>query len=130
MKEKKIMVELFVERPNFAEVSKIRELLNASGINALIAPPDDRNINCHLIVEKRDIPKIRKKLGELGIAAIEKEILFLLLENRPGVLAEVTSRISGQAISITYAFGVEMDPDTSLLLLGTSNNQAALKSLP
>jgi hypothetical protein len=129
MGENRIVTELFLEKPNFKEVSKIAKSLEAKGVKCMIMPPDDREINTHLVVENKDLPKIRETLKGLGVEAVEKEVILIRLDNKPGTMAEAAKRISDKGINLVYAFSVAMTPTTSYVLLGTADNKSALKSL-
>ncbi|HSB47501.1 MAG TPA: hypothetical protein VLD37_05790 [Candidatus Bilamarchaeum sp.] len=129
MGENRIVTELFLEKPNFKEVSKVAKTLEGQGVKCIVMPPDDREINTHLVVENKDIPKVRQALKKLGTEAVEKEVILIRLENRPGTMAEAAKRISDKGINLIYAFSVAMTPTMSYVLLGTADNGAALKAL-
>jgi hypothetical protein len=129
MEPNRIVVEFFLERPSFKEVSKVAKSLEQSGIKPIIMPAEDRGINTHLAVEKSDLQKVKDIFKKLGLEVVEKEILLLTLENRPGTMAETTAKISAKGINMTYAFSVAMTPKYSYVLLGTEDNEAALKAL-
>ncbi|MDD5171791.1 MAG: hypothetical protein PHF60_02030 [Candidatus ainarchaeum sp.] len=125
----RIVTELFLERPSFKEVSKVAQSLASGGVKSIVMPPEDRGINTHLIVESSDLPKARKKFKELGMTAVEKEVVLIELENRPGTMAEVTNRISSKGVNLTYAFSVAMNPKLSYVLFGGPDNPSILKAL-
>ena len=125
----RLVTELFFEKPNFAEVSKISVMLNENGINTILLPPEDRNINTHLVVEQPDLEKAKQLLSEKGIEFIEKEVMLLRLENKPGTMAQAAMKIAEKGINLTYAFSVTMDDTYSLVLLGSDDNKKALESL-
>lgn len=129
MSENRIVTELYLEKPNFKEVSRVARLLEKSGIKALVMPPDDRGINVHMAIENADLPKAREFLKKSGIPAMEKEVLLIRLDNRPGTMAEATGKISAAGVNLTYAFSVAMDPTTSYVLFGSSDNKKALQAL-
>lgn len=129
MDEDRIVTELFFEKPTFKEVSKFAKMLDGDGVKYLLMPPEDRGISTHLVVENPDLPKVRKKIKELGLVAIEKEVILIKLDNRPGTMADAASKIAKNGINLTYAFSVAMNPTLSYVLLGSSDNHAALKAL-
>jgi len=129
MEKNRIVTEFFLERPNFDEVSRVAKLLEAEGLKPTVAPPDRRKINAHLIVEQNELEKARKVLEANSVSCIEKEVILIVLDNRPGTLAQVTTKVSSKGINLIYAFAVAMTPQTSYLLLGTEDNEAALKAL-
>ncbi len=129
MDEDRIVTELFLERPSFKEVSKVAKALEGIGVKSIVMPPEDRSINTHLIVENADLQKIRPVLKKLGVNAMEKEVIIIKLENRPGTMADAAKKISDRGINLVYAFSVTMTPTLSYVLLGASDNKAALKAL-
>ena len=129
MDEDRLVVELFFEKPNFAEVSKVSKAFKEAGIKSILMPPEDRGINTHLIVEREDLPKAKEKLVAMGIHAHEKEVIIIKLDNKPGTMADAAKKISENGINLTYAFSVSMTPTLSYVLLGSDNNEAALAAL-
>ncbi len=129
MVEDRIVMQLFFERPNFDEVAKIAKQLEQAGVKSMIMPPEERGITTVLVVETADRAKARKKLKELGIKANEKEAILIKLDNRPGTMAESAKKISDRGINLLYAFSVAINPQTSYVLLGTADNQGAIKAL-
>ena len=89
MGENRLVVELFFEKPQFDEVKKIHDALVEAGIKSLILPPEDRDINTHLVVETSDIEKAKVKLVGMGLSFKEKERVLIKLVNKPGALAEM-----------------------------------------
>ncbi len=129
MEKSRIVVELFLERPNFKNASSVAKALKSEGIKTILMPPKDRKISTHLVIEKADLAKARKKLEELKIKANEKEVIIIPMENRPGTMAKAVSKISSKGINLIYAFSVTMTPKISYALLGAEDNNAALKAL-
>ncbi len=129
MEEDRIVVELFLEKPSFSEVKRASEVLNGAGVKAIVMPPEDRSINTHLILEAKDIGKARDVLRKAGFVFMEKEVIIIRLENKPGTMADAAKKISDKGINLTYAFSVTMSPTLSYVLLGASDNEAALKAL-
>jgi len=129
MSEDRIVTELFLEKPMFKDVSKVAKALEKEGIKTIVMPPEDRGITTHLILENADLEKARAKLKAMKLKAIEKEVLLITLENRPGTMAESAKKISDRGINLVYAFSVAMTPVYSYVLLGTADNKAALKAL-
>jgi hypothetical protein len=125
----RLVTEIFFEKPNFEEVSKMSKALEDVGVKSLLLPPEDRGINTHLVVEMADLEKARETLKSAGANFSEKEVMLLRLENRPGTMAEAAMTISKKGINLNYAFSVAMDETHSLVLLGSDNNAAALETL-
>jgi len=129
MSENRIVTELFLEKPNFKAVSEAAKLLEKNGIRTLIMPPDDRGINTHLVAENADLPRARELLKKHGMPVMEKEVLLIRLDNKPGTMADVTRKIAESGVNLTYAFSVAMTPTTSYVLFGSSDNKKALDSI-
>ncbi len=129
MDEDRIVTELFLEKPNFKEVSRVAKELEKAGVKVLIMPPEDRGINAHLIIENSDLQKARTKLKALGVEAQDKEVIIIRLENKPGTMADAAKKIADKGVNLIYAFSVAMTPTMSYVLLGASDNRAALKAL-
>ncbi len=129
MGEDRLVTELFLEKPNFKEVSKVAKALEQEGLKSIVMPPEDREINTHLIVENSDLDKVRKKLKDMKVKFIEKEVIIIRLENKPGTMAAAAKKISDRGINLLYAFSVTMSPSMSYVLLGTADNKGALKAL-
>jgi len=129
MEEDRIVTELFLERQAFKEVMKVASVLQAAGVKHIVMPPEDRGINTHLIVENSELDKVRKALKKMGVSAIEKEVIIIRLDNRPGTMADAAKKISDHGVNLVYAFSVAMTPTMSYVLLGAADNKAALKAL-
>ena len=129
MGEERIVTELFLEKPNFRDVSKVAHVLGEIGVKSILMPPDDREINTHLVVENSDLDNVRKKLKSMKLKAIEKEVIIIRLENKPGTMADAAKKISDKGVNLLYAFSVAMTPTMSYVLLGTSDNKTALNAL-
>lgn len=125
----RLVTEIFLEKPNFEEVSKIARTLEESGIKTILLPPEDRKINTHLVVENDDLTKVKKILDQAGVVYTEKEVMLIRMVNRPGTMAEAARKISDKGINLTYAFSVTMNDVYSLILLGSEDNKAALIAL-
>jgi hypothetical protein len=121
------VVEFFFEKPSFAEVSKIAAALEEAGVKSLLLPPEERDINTHLVIEISDLEKTKVKLVEMGVPFKEKERVLIKMENRPGAMAETVKKISDTGINLIYAFSVTMTPEMSYLILGAADNKAVLE---
>lgn len=129
MGEDRLVTELFLEKPNFKEVANVAAALEKAGVKAIVMPPEDREINTHLVIESVDLPKAKEELARMDVKVMAKEVILIRLDNRPGTMADAAKKISEQGINLTYAFSVTMTPTMSYVLLGTADNRAALKAL-
>ena len=129
MDEDRLVVELFFEKPSFAEVSKVAKAFDEAGIKHILMPPEDRGINTHLIIESADLERAKGKLADMGVEVQDKEVIIIKLENTPGTMADAAKKISENGINLTYAFSVSMTPTLSYVLLGADDNVKALEAL-
>jgi aspartokinase len=127
MDEDRLIIEFFFEKPSFEEVSKIATALEEAGIKSILLPPEERDINTHLVVETSDLDKTKVRLVEMGIPFKEKERVLIKMMNKPGAMAETVQKISSTGINLIYAFSVAMGPEMSYLILGAADNEAVLK---
>jgi len=129
MEPNRIVVEIFLEKSSFKEVEKVAKALEEIGIKPILMPPEDRGINTHMVIEKSDLAKAKDKFKQLKVKAVDKEIIIITMVNTPGMMAEAAGKISARGINMNYAFSVPMTASLSYVLLGTENNDAALKAL-
>jgi hypothetical protein len=129
MEPNRIVVEIFLEKSSFKEVEKVAKALEEIGIKPILMPPEDRGINTHMVIEKSDLAKAKDKFKQLKVKAVDKEIIIITMVNTPGMMAEAAGKISARGINMNYAFSVPMTANLSYVLLGTENNDAALKAL-
>ncbi|MBD3210005.1 hypothetical protein GF318_01340 [Candidatus Micrarchaeota archaeon] len=126
MDEDRLVVELFFEKPTFEEISRIASEMEEAGVKPLMLPPENRDINTHLVVEKSDIEKAKVKLVEMNLPYKTKEVVLIRMENKPGAMADTVKKISDRGVNLTYAFSVTMSQGYSYLLLAAADNEAVL----
>ena len=98
-------------------------------MHAMLIPPENRGMNTYLIVERGDSRKAKEVFNRAGINVRENEVLLIKLKNTPGTMSEACKRVSDNKINMTYAFCVAISKTTSYFLLGTEDNEKALKAL-
>jgi len=128
MEKNRIVTELFLEKPSYKVMSDLAKSFEKAGIRAIVLPPEERGINTHIVIENPDLPKVRARVRELGIRAIEKEVLLVVIENKPGTFAYVSSKIAEKGINISYVFLVAFSPELTYALVSTTDNKTALKA--
>jgi len=52
-----------------------------------------------------NIPKAQKILGKLNYTTELREVIRVDLENRPGALAELTTKLGNKGVNIEYCYG-------------------------
>ena len=129
MDESRIVTVLFLEKPNFEEMTKAARSLEAAGIKPMLLPPEKRGLPTHLVVEKEDATKAVDVLSRLGMPLKPKELILIPLQNAPGTMAEATKKISDTGINLTYAFCVAVSDKRSYMLLDTADNRNAVELL-
>ena len=78
----RLVTEIFFEKPNFEEVSKMAKSLEEVGLKTILLPPEDRGINTHLVVENADLEKARERFKSMGVKFSEKEVTVSISDSR------------------------------------------------
>ncbi|NOR54425.1 MAG: ACT domain-containing protein [Candidatus Aminicenantes bacterium] len=74
--------------------------------------------------------KAMKILSKLDYTTEMRDVLRVELENRPGALADVTSKLGNKGINIEYCFAtISKKRDTAAVILDVSDIDKALKIL-
>lgn len=78
----------------------------------------------------KDINKAQKILSKLDYTTELRDVLKVDLENRPGALAEVTSKLGNKGINIEYCYGtLSKKGDAAQVILDVSDIDRAMKIL-
>lgn len=78
----------------------------------------------------KSINKAMKILNKLDYATELRDVLRVELENRPGALAEVTTKLGNKGINVEYCYGaLTKKGDTAAVILDVDNIDRALKIL-
>jgi hypothetical protein len=78
----------------------------------------------------KNLNKAVKLLEKLNYTIELRDVLLVELENRPGALAELTSKLGDEGINIDYCFGTLIRKGTNqAVVLDVSNIEAAIKIL-
>lgn len=98
-------ISIFIEnRPG--RVAEVCELLEEKGVNIrgfMVSDTNDYGI-LRLVVDKPDVAQ--DALGQAGYAAKRKPILVARLEDRPGNLSKLLTRLSDAGINVTYSYSL------------------------
>jgi hypothetical protein len=74
--------------------------------------------------------KAMKILSKLNYTTETRDVLRVELENRPGALADVTSKLGNKGINIEYCYAtISKKKDTAAVILDVSDIDKALKIL-
>lgn len=77
-----------------------------------------------------NVNKAMKILAKLNYVADLRDVLKVDLENRPGALAEVASKIGNKGINIEYCYGtLSKKGDVASVILDVSDVEKAMKLL-
>lgn len=78
----------------------------------------------------KNVNKAMKILAKLNYVADLRDVLKVDLENRPGALAEVASKIGNKGINIEYCYGtLSKKGDAASVILDVSDVEKAMKLL-
>lgn len=78
----------------------------------------------------KNVNKAMKILAKLNYVADLRDVLKVGLENRPGALAEVASKIGNKGINIEYCYGtLSKKGDVASVILDVSDVEKAMKLL-
>jgi len=78
----------------------------------------------------KNVNKAMKVLGRLNYTTELRDVLLVDLENRPGALAEVTTKLGNKGINIEYCYGtLSRKGDTVSVILDVSDIDKALAVL-
>jgi hypothetical protein len=78
----------------------------------------------------KNLNKAVKLLEKLNYTVELRDVLLIELENRPGALAELTTKIGDEGINIDYCYGTLNRKGTNqAVILDVSNIEAAVKIL-
>ena len=78
----------------------------------------------------KNTSKAMKILSKLDYTTEMRDVLRVELENRPGALAEVTSKLGNKGINIEYCYAtISKKRDTAAVILDVSDVDKALKIL-
>lgn len=112
-------------------LGKLCEALREQNINILAYqqfPHEQGQGSVRLVVDNPD--KTRATLDRERNDYIETEVAKVLLANRPGELARVSSRLGEANINVNYGYsGTEPGTGASFLILGVADAGKALKLL-
>jgi len=112
-------------------LGKLCQALAEEDINILAYqqfPHEKGKGSVRLVVDNPD--KTRATLDRRRNEYTETEVARVMLENRPGELARVASRLGDKGININYGYsGAEPGANASFLILGVADASKTLKLL-
>ena len=105
------------------------KILGGAGVNieGLCAPEVPGKGKVRLLVS--DAGKAEAALREAKIRAGKEEAITVVLENRPGAMADVAQKLAGAKVNIKCAYATTMGPGQATVVLTVSNLTKALPVL-
>lgn len=76
-----------------------------------------------------DPNKAEKALKTMGYSVEKNKVISVLIEDRIGAGAEIGALLGNAVIDILYCYGTSSAKGSALLILNTSNNKKALRTL-
>jgi hypothetical protein len=112
-----------------ADISKV---LAQAGINieAVAGYAKENSQEAQIILITSDNQQAAEALKKENYTSVaQEEVVVLELENEPGALKEITTRLSAAGIDIKYIYGTTCAANCpAKLVLSTSDNQKALEA--
>jgi hypothetical protein len=114
---------------NPGDLSRVAQALGRRGVNikALAAITVDSKAMTRILPD--DIVVARSALEAANIRFTESEVHLVLLENKPGVLASVTSRLGDEGVNLEALYGTGLADDLVELAIASDNPKKAKKVL-
>jgi hypothetical protein len=130
-------------REEFMEFERVTEIFvilenKPSVLGELLSGLAENEINVEAIGVFQDTAKIYVKnlskavkvLNKLNYTTEVRDVLLIHLENKPGALAEVATRIGDEGINIEYCYGtLSRTGDRVSVIMDVSNIEEAIKAL-
>jgi len=76
-----------------------------------------------------DVPAAKTALREAGVQFVSQEVLVLDLEDKPGALEKVASRLGEAGVNIHYLYGTGESGQKSVMVLRVSDVDRARQAL-
>ena len=97
-------VTVFVEnRPG--RLSRVTRVLADSGINIRAITISDMGEYGLINIIATDPDKAEEVLGEKGLTVTRKQVIGVLMEDKPGALADISEFLHSKQINVTNAYG-------------------------
>lgn len=114
---------------NPGDLARVAQALGRRGVNikALAAITVDARAMTRILPD--DIVVARSALEAANIRFTESEVHLVLLENKPGVLASVTSRLGDEGVNLEALYVTGLADDLVELAIASDNPKKAKKVL-
>ena len=129
----KLGKEIFFAVPNkVGQLSAVSEAVANAGINieGIVGYAKEGLQEADIMLITNNNEATINTLKNIGYSAIkEKDILILEIENKPGTLKAISSKLSENGIDIKYIYGTTAAEGFSKIILSTGDNQKTLQIL-
>ena len=118
---------VFVENKP-GRLSKIARVLANSNINIRAITIADRGEYGLINILTNDPDKTHEVLTREGFSASRKQVIGVIMKDRPGALADVTEYLHGNSVNVSNAYGfILREGDMAVLILEVDDYEKALK---
>ena len=114
---------------NPGDLSRVAQALGRRGVNIKALAAITVNATAMTRILPDDIVVARSALEAANIRFTESEVHLVLLENKPGVLASVTSRLGDEGINLEALYVTGLTDDLVELAIASDNPKKAKKVL-
>ncbi len=122
-------LSLFLENKPGTLAAVCKTLADA-GINVLAISITDGVDHAVVRMVVSEPQKALHLLGEHGVLVVERDVLLITCQNRPGELAAIARKLSRQKVNIEYAYAAAVpDSAAGAIILRVDNLAAARRVL-
>ena len=114
---------------NPGDLSRVAQALGRRGVNIKALAAITVNATAMTRILPDDIVVARSALEAANIRFTESEVHLVLLENKPGVLASVTSRLGDEGVNLEALYVTGLADDLVELAIASDNPKKAKKVL-
>jgi hypothetical protein len=114
---------------NPGDLARVAQALGRRGVNIKALAAITVNATAMTRILPDDIVVARSALEAANIRFTESEVHLVLLENKPGVLASVTSRLGDEGINLEALYVTGLADDLVELAIASDNPKKAKKVL-
>ena len=114
---------------NPGDLARVAQALGRRGVNIKALAAITVNATAMTRILPDDIVVARSALEAANIRFTESEVHLVLLENKPGVLASVTSRLGDEGVNLEALYVTGLADDLVELAIASDNPKKAKKVL-
>ena len=114
---------------NPGDLARVAQVLGRRGVNIKALAAITVNATAMTRILPDDIVVARSALEAANIRFTESEVHLVLLENKPGVLASVTSRLGDEGVNLEALYVTGLADDLVELAIASDNPKKAKKVL-